>query len=87
MAAGLCVVATEESGLPIRDGVNGLIVPAKDANAIVEKLEWLSLHREKINDFGIKAYSTIRDNFSWEKYAENTLKVYEELMKCDHCCL
>ena len=79
MAAGLCVVATHESGLPITDGETGFIVPSKDAQAIADKLEWLHAHPMEMDRVGANAARLIATEYTWEKYAEKVEKVYREL--------
>lgn len=81
MSAGLCVLATEESGLPIADGKTGFFVPTKDAKAIAEKIMWLSQHREVIDSVGANAANLISSQYTWEKYAENVEKVYLEMLR------
>ena len=81
MAAGMCVIGTHESGFPITDGEDGYIVPCKAAKAIADKIEWLNGHREEIDRIGANAAKLIRENYTWEKYAENVKKIYEELLK------
>ena len=80
MAAGLCVVATEESGLPIDDGRTGYIVPAKNAAAIAEKILALMDDEAEINRIGRNAMDLIRDKYSWDQYAENVKSIYAELL-------
>jgi len=80
MAAGLCVIATEESGLPIEDGKTGIIVPSKDANAIAEKILMLMDNRAEIDRLGQNAMELIRDNYSWERYADNVVNLYNTMI-------
>ena len=80
MAAGLCVVATHEAGFPIEDGVNGCVVPGKNAEAVAEKIMWLMEHPDEIDRIGAAAAELIRTKFTWEQYAENVKKIYEELV-------
>ena len=80
MAAGMCVVGTCESGFPITDGEDGYIVPSKDAKAIADRIEWLAKNREEIDRTGKNAAKLIRENYTWEKYAENVKRIYEELV-------
>jgi Glycosyl transferases group 1 len=42
LAAGLPVITTVNSGIAIRDGVDGFVVPIRDANSIAERLEQLA---------------------------------------------
>lgn len=80
MAAGMCVVATRESGLPISDGENGFFVPKKDATAIADKIEWLASHQEEQKRLGRNAARLIRENYTWERYVEAIKKIYNELL-------
>lgn len=80
MAAGLCVVATHEAGFPIEDGVNGCLVPSKNAEAVADKIMWLMGHPDKIDRMGTAAAELIRTKYTWEQYSENVKKVYKELL-------
>lgn len=80
LAAGLPVVATCQSGLPITDGETGCVVPMKDPLAIADKIEWLNRHDADRERIGRAAARLIRENYTWDKYAENVKKVYEELL-------
>ena len=42
LAAGLPVICTPNAGSVVRDGVDGFIVPIRDPDAIMEKLEILA---------------------------------------------
>ena len=79
MAAGLCTVATHESGLPITDDETGYLVPSKDSAAIISRIEWLIAHPEAIERTGRAAAKLIAADYTWDKYAENVKKIYEEL--------
>lgn len=80
MAAGLCVVATHEAGFPIEDGVNGCVVPGKNSEAVAQKILWLMKHLDEIDRMGAAAAELIRSKYTWELYAENVRKVYEEML-------
>ena len=81
MAAGMCVIGTHECGFPITDGENGCIVPSKDANAIADKIEWLSKNSKEIDRMGENAARLIRENYTWKRYAENVSAMYTELLE------
>lgn len=81
MAAGMCVVATRESGLPMTDGVDGCFVPKKDSAAIADKIEWLATKPEECERLGRNAAKLIRENYTWEKYVETIINIYEELLR------
>ena len=81
LTAGLPVVATYQSGLPITDGETGCVVPMKDAAAIANKIEWLIAHPEERERLGRNAAKMMRENYTWEKYAENVRGIYKEMVK------
>ena len=81
MAAGLCVVATHEAGFPIEDGVNGCIVPGKNAEMLAKRILWLMDEPNEIDRMGEAAAELIRSKYTWEQYAENVKSVYGELIK------
>lgn len=80
LTAGLPVVATYQSGLPITDGETGCIVPMKDAEAIADKIEWLIGNPQERERLGRNAAKMMRENYTWEKYAENVKNIYEEML-------
>lgn len=78
MSMGLCVVCTKETGLPLRDGVDGHLVLSRNADSIVAKILELAAEPERIAATGRAATETLKE-YTWERYAENVKKVYEEL--------
>ena len=80
LAAGLCLVTTKESSIPIRDGETGFRIPSHDPEAIADRIEYLNRNREVIERIGRAGADDVEKNFTWEKYAENVEKVYDELM-------
>lgn len=80
MSAGLCLIATRESSIPLKEGETGFRVPAHDPTAIADRVEYLYSHRDVIESVGRTAADYVEKNFTWEKYAENVEKVYDELM-------
>ena len=80
MAAGLCVVGTHESGFPIVNGKNGVVVPSKDANAVVEAILKLMKGPSEIDRMGKAAAELIQTKYTWGQYAENVKRIYEEML-------
>lgn len=80
MAAGLCVVATHEAGFPIKDGLNGCIVPGKNGEAVAEKIIWLMENPDEIDRMGSMSVELIRNEYTWERYADNVKGIYTELV-------
>lgn len=86
MASGLPVVATDvgDNRYLIKDSYNGYIVPCRDINTIVEKLDYL-VHSENIrNEFGANSYLKIRDEFSEEHLLGNYMKLFSKLVASEH---
>lgn len=77
MACEKPCIATDIPGARdiIRDGVNGLLVPPEDAEALSEALKQLSTSAEYRTQLGISARKTIVEDYSIEK----EVKAHEEL--------
>ncbi|GGC24612.1 hypothetical protein GCM10011363_46350 [Marivita lacus] len=69
MAAGLPVITTQEAGAPITAGVDGLIVPARDFEALAEAITVLVDDRERRDKFAAMARQSAT-NFTPKKQAE-----------------
>ncbi|WP_225771451.1 glycosyltransferase family 4 protein [Inquilinus sp. Marseille-Q2685] len=61
MAAGLPVITTANSGSVVRDGLDGFVVPIRDAAAIAEALAFLHGHRGRLADMSRQAQARARD--------------------------
>jgi len=72
LAAGLPVITTENAGSVVRDGIEGFIVPIRNASAIVERLESLQRHREVLESMSRAALERARE-FTVERYGERLL--------------
>lgn len=81
MAAGLCLLATHESSIPLHDGKTGFVIPSKSGEGIANRIEYLCEHREDIERVGKCAARVVAENFTWDKYAENVQNVYQELIQ------
>ena len=81
MSAGLPVIATKESGLPIIDGVDGIIVEAKNVEEIKKALKRIASDKSLRENLGKSASKKIRENYTWETYADNVFSVYRQLLK------
>ncbi len=82
MACGKPVVATDAGGLPevVNDGVTGLIVPARDPDALAAAISSL-LDDEKMRaDMGIAARKRLEEGFTAAKMVEGNLAVYDEFL-------
>jgi glycosyltransferase involved in cell wall biosynthesis len=80
LAAGLPVIATVESGFPIEHEKDGLIIPAKDTQSIVDAIKLLAASESKRIFVGINAGNKIQQHFTWEQYALNIEQIYKDIV-------
>ncbi|MDP4222309.1 MAG: glycosyltransferase [Bacteroidota bacterium] len=80
MASGLPIVATNvgDNNYLIRDGYNGYLVPVKDVNSIVERLDSLALSEDARVQFGKNSLNLIESCFSGGKFVENYLSLFHK---------
>ena len=81
MACGIPIVASKMGGIPdvVRDGENGLLVPPKDSDVLADAIIYL-LENEDIREKMGKNGRKKAENYSWEKIAGETEKVYQGLI-------
>ena len=78
-AASLPTVATRVGGIPeiIKDGISGLLVPARSPKAIEKAITALLDNPPKQKQFGISLKKRIEPEFSQIKMVNKTLQYYE----------
>ncbi len=77
MAYGVPPLVTRESGAPIEDGKDGLMIRARDAYSIVEALERVDAERELIPFLGNNAISKVK-KYSLDNFMRSLTKVIEQ---------
>ena len=78
MACGVPVITTPNCGSVVRDGVDGFIVPIRDAVAIADKVELLLSDRALRDRMGQSARERARE-FTWERYGERLIGALDRL--------
>jgi glycosyltransferase involved in cell wall biosynthesis len=80
-ASGRPIVTTDVPGCRdiVREGWNGLLVPARDAEALARALATLLGDREARKRMGANGRQWVLDEFTEERVARDTLDVYREL--------
>jgi glycosyltransferase involved in cell wall biosynthesis len=83
MGFGKPCVATNTGSLPevVQDGINGLICPAGDADALANRLETLLANPQLIQLYGANAYAMASGIFSSVSVAQKTLAVYSATVR------
>ncbi len=76
LTAGLPVIATCESGLPITDGKDGLIIKTANVMAIVDAILKLKKDKELRSSLGMSAAKMMKEEYTWDVYAKNMCDIY-----------
>lgn len=80
MACGLPAIASDATGAPdILDDGCGRIVPAGDADALVEALRWFSENRDRVAAMGVAARA-LAEQCSWENYRRRVSEAVSPLV-------
>lgn len=82
MARGIPVIATTRSGAPdvISDGVDGFVVPPRDARAIADRIDWLHSHRDDCSEMGRRARLKVESRFTLSHYGDGVEQAYRKMM-------
>jgi len=82
MACGLPVITTANGpGDIVRDGVDGFVVPPRDADAICDRLERLYRDPDLRAEMGRNASARARE-FDWAAYARRALEAIAAISDC-----
>jgi glycosyltransferase involved in cell wall biosynthesis len=79
MACGLPVIASENAGTVVREGIDGFIIPIRDLEMLKEKILFLYKNESIRKEMGYNAGLHVR-NFTWEKYRQNLVNIYQEIL-------
>jgi glycosyltransferase involved in cell wall biosynthesis len=80
MAAAKPVVVSEKAGASeiIQNGVNGIVVDHAKPEEIAKQVELLMNNPKICKKLGEKAYEYVKNNLSWEKYAQNMERIFRQ---------
>jgi len=83
MANGKPVIACKGEGIDgiIKDKKTGILVKPKDVDSIVEAIDYLFSNPKKSREIGQRAKKLVLENYTWEKNAEKTIKIYQEVLE------
>ena len=79
-ACGLPQVVTRESGDVVRSGIDGIIVPPGNVDAIAGAIEHFYRHPEVVAEMAVAARQRVVENFTWDHFRERLLDAYERAM-------
>lgn len=88
-AMALPLIATDVPGCRgvVRHGINGLLVPARDASALARAIETLVRNRDLRQSYGRAGRKLIKEKFEESLVLDRTLEVYRELASLPESCL
>ncbi|RMD49375.1 MAG: glycosyltransferase family 1 protein [Ignavibacteria bacterium] len=83
MAMGKCVLAPDMQNIRdlIQPGETGYLFKPKDKEDLLKKLKYLITHREERERVGRAAAEKIRNNYTWEKNAEQVVQLFLDLIQ------
>jgi glycosyltransferase involved in cell wall biosynthesis len=81
LASGKPLIGSKVGGvlMQIRDGWNGFLVEPGNEKQLAGKIKYLIDNQEERRKMGENSRELAREEFDWEKIAENYLKIYEDI--------
>lgn len=80
LATGLPVITTRAAGSVVRDGIEGRIVPERNADALADAIEELVENRALRDHMAVAARERARD-YTWERYGERLISALNKFKK------
>lgn len=83
MACKLPVIGSNVGGIPdiIQNNITGILVQEKSSSELSKAIIMLMDDDGLRNDLALKGYKITKEQFSWEKVAEDYIKIYKSALK------
>lgn len=80
MQMGLPIIATKVGATPelVKDGVNGILVPPKDPQALAQAIKFLLKNPEARENLGRQSVLLSKRFNSWQQVGESIVKIFEQ---------
>ncbi len=78
-ACGLAQITTRESGDVVQDGVNGIIIPPNDPDALAAAITRLHADRDLCARLGAAGRERVCTQFTWEHFRTRLLQAYTQV--------
>ncbi len=75
-ACGLPQITTREAGDVVEDGVQGIIIPPADVDALATAIQHLYDHPEIVERMSIAARERVVENFTWDHFRTRLAEAY-----------
>jgi glycosyltransferase involved in cell wall biosynthesis len=79
-ACALAQITTREAGDVVIDGLNGIIIPPNDTNALVSAIKFLYDRPDLVRQFGAAGRERVLENFTWDYFRKRVLAAYRLAM-------
>ena len=81
MQFSLQIISTFEGGIPdvVKDGINGFLVPQRDAQALADKLEVLIVNPLLRKEMGFAGRKLYEEKFTIEIFEKRLLEIFRNL--------
>ena len=80
MACGLPVITTSTTGAPVRDGVDGLVVPPYDVPALGDALRFFYEHPVERQKMGAAGRQHVATTYTWQHYRARIATAYGSIL-------
>jgi len=82
MAHAKPIIGVQGQGVDgiVEHGKTGMLVKPRDVDSLVEALDFLLSHPDKARSMGERARQLVLESYTWEKNAEETIKVYRQVL-------
>ncbi|MBI5296395.1 MAG: glycosyltransferase family 4 protein [Chloroflexi bacterium] len=81
MSYGLPCIASAVGGVPslIENGVNGVLIPPKNTEVLVQAIKTLIQHPDMRQNLGWAARRTVERAFTWDRSADEIYAIYQQV--------
>lgn len=80
MACGLPVVCTANTGAPVRDGIDGFVVPPRDVEALQDRLRLLYETPAARREMGARGRRLVMSSYTWQDYRTKVAEAYRSIL-------
>jgi glycosyltransferase involved in cell wall biosynthesis len=80
LASAVPVISTTSTGFPVRNGIDGFIVPPRSATALAERIAFLHTRPELRREMGARGRDHVLAHYTWQHYRRRLVAVYRAIL-------
>jgi glycosyltransferase involved in cell wall biosynthesis len=80
-ACALAQITTREAGDVVVDGVNGVVIPPDDVDALAADIQFLYDRPDLVRKYGAAGRKRVLEQFTWDHFRERVLAAYRLAME------